>query len=190
MPSEIQELVGRCLNGDAGAIRQFVEQYQHVVYARCLRMLGNRHDAEDAMQETLLRAVRSLHHWDRDRPILPWVLTIAANRSRTALARRRDRPAPRAELPDVGEPSGDGNRDLAEELETALHELRDEYQAVFRMFYLQELSCLEIGRKLDVPEGTVKTWLHRARKELADRLRRRGVVADDGREKSRPSRSE
>jgi RNA polymerase sigma-70 factor (ECF subfamily) len=181
LPSEIQELVERCLNGEAGAIRKFVEQFQHVVYARCLRLLGDRHDAEDAMQETLLRAVRSLHHWDPERPILPWILTIAANRSRTALARRRDRPAVREILPEIVE-QADLSQDLGEELEAALLELRTEYQTVFRLFYLQERSCLEIGRSLGIPEGTVKTWLHRARKEIADRLKRRGVVADDGHE--------
>lgn len=180
MPSEIHDLVGRCLSGDAAAIRQFVEQFQHVVFARCLRMLGDRQDAEDAMQETLLRAVRSLHQWDHERPILPWVLTIAANRCRTALVRRRDRPAIRADLPEPALPPDDGSRDLGEELEAALRELRNEYQTVFRMFYVQEWSCVEIGRCLGVPEGTVKTWLHRARNEIADRLRRRGVVSDDG----------
>lgn len=179
MSSEIHELVGRCLTGDARAIRQFVEQFQHVVYARCVRMLGNRHDAEDAMQETLLRAVRSLHRWDSERPILPWVLTIAANRCRTALSRRRDRPA---ELPELAQRSSAGSRDLGEELEAAVQELRDEYQTVFRMFYLQEWNCIDIGHSLGVPDGTVKTWLHRARKEIADRLKRRGVVSDDGHE--------
>jgi len=179
LPSEIHELVGRCLSGDAGAIRQFVERFQQVVYARCLRMLGNRHDAEDAMQETLLRAVRSLHRWDRQRPILPWMMTIAANRCRTALSRRRDRPAEVTEL--VHQPVAGGS-ELAEELDAALRELRDEYQTVFRMFYLQECNCVDIAHCLGVPEGTVKTWLHRARKEIADRLRRRGIVSDDGHE--------
>ncbi|MFO1093988.1 MAG: RNA polymerase sigma factor [Planctomycetaceae bacterium] len=180
MPSDIQDLVERCLAGDPAAVREVVEQFQPVVFARCLRMLGDRQDAEDAMQETLLRVVRNLHQWDGDRPLLPWILTIAANRCRTALARRRDRPAVRAELPEPVQPAGQHGRDLGEELDAALLDLRDEYQTVFRLFYLQEWSCLDIGRSLGVPEGTVKTWLHRARNELADRLRRRGVVSDDG----------
>ena len=182
MPSDLQELVGRCLNGDAAAIRGFVEQLQHVVFARCLKMLGDRQEAEDATQETLLRAVRSLHHWDGDRPLLPWVMTIAANRCRTALTRRRDRPIVCAELPEPIDSSGNSGADLGEELERALLELREDYQIAFRLFYLQEWSCVDIGRSLGVPEGTIKTWLHRARKELADRLKRRGVVSDDGHE--------
>lgn len=182
MPSEIHELVGRCLNGDAAAVRQFVEQYQQVVYARCLRMLGNRHDAEDVTQETLLRIVRSLDHWDRDRPILPWILTVAVNRCRTALSRRRDRPAASADLAELVQHSPGDNPELGEELAAALNGLREEYQAAFRLFYLQEWNCMDIGRSLGVPEGTVKTWLYRARKEIADRLKRRGVVSDDGHE--------
>jgi RNA polymerase sigma-70 factor (ECF subfamily) len=182
LPSEIHELVRRCLNGDAAAIRQFVEQFQQVVYARCLRMLGNRHDAEDATQETLLRVIRSLDHWDRERPILPWILTVAVNRCRTALSRRRDRLVASADLVELVQQQGGGNPELGEELESALSELRDEYQTVFRMFYQQEWNCVDIGRCLGVPEGTVKTWLYRARKEVADRLKRRGVVSDDGHE--------
>jgi RNA polymerase sigma-70 factor (ECF subfamily) len=182
LPSEIHELVGRCLNGDAAAIRQFVDQYQQVVYARCLRMLGNRHDAEDATQETLLRIVRSLHHWDQQRPILPWILTVAVNRCRTALSRRRDRPVAGADLGELVQQQRGDNPDLGEELESALAALCDDYQAVFRMFYQQEWSCVDIGLCLGVPEGTVKTWLYRARREVADRLRRRGVVSDDGHE--------
>lgn len=182
MPSEIHERVERCLQGDAAAIRWFVEQFQQIVFARCLRMLGNRHDAEDATQETLLRAVRSLHHWDRQRPILPWILTIAVNRCRTFLARRRDRPVATTDLADQLPLRAVDSSELGEELESALVELRDEYQAAFRLFYQHEWSCIDIGQRLGVPEGTIKTWLFRARKELADRLRRRGVVSDDGHE--------
>lgn len=182
MPSEIHELVERCLQGDAAAIRRFVEQFQQIVFARCLRMLGNRHDAEDATQETLLRVVRSLDHWDRRRPILPWILTVAVNRCRTSLSRRRDRPVATTDLADQVPLRVADSSELGEELESALGELRDEYQAAFRLFYQQEWSCLDIGQRLGVPEGTVKTWLFRARKALADRLRRRGVVSDDGHE--------
>ena len=50
----------------------------------------------------------------------------------------------------------------------------------FVLFYQQDQSCLQIAEMLDCPEGTVKTWLHRARKELAETLKRRGVVTEDG----------
>ena len=87
-----------------------------------------------------------------------------------------------ARLADLVQQTPGDNPELGEELEAALNGLRDEYQAAFRLFYLQEWNCMEIGRSLGVPEGTVKTWLFRARKEIADRLKRRGVVSDDGHE--------
>lgn len=182
MPSEINDLVGRCLSGDAAAVGQFVEQFQQIVYARCVRLLGDRHDAEDATQETLLRALRSLHRWNPRRPLLPWLLAIASNRCRTMGAQRRQRPGTRAPLHDIPQPELSDGATLAEELQSAIDQLREDYQTVFHLFYRQELSCTEIGLLLGVPEGTVKTWLHRARRELADRLRRRGVVSEDGHE--------
>jgi len=66
--------------------------------------------------------------------------------------------------------------DVAEEVNIALEKLREEYRNCFVLFYVQELSCAQIGEILGCPQGTVKTWLHRARKELAGHLQRRGVV--------------
>jgi RNA polymerase sigma factor (sigma-70 family) len=70
--------------------------------------------------------------------------------------------------------------DLAEELQLGIAQLRPDYRACFVLFYQQELSIEEIARSLDCPTGTVKTWLHRARKELAEHLKHRGVVDEDG----------
>ena len=57
-----------------------------------------------------------------------------------------------------------------------LRRLRPDYRRCFELFYRDELSVAEVGQRLDVPQGTVKTWLHRARKELAEHLERRGVM--------------
>src|SRR5262245_26540427 len=79
-------------SGDPQAIRLLVERYQDVVFGLCFRMLGHRHDAEDTTQETFLRALRGIFGFDSARPIRPWLLEIAANRCRTALASRARRP--------------------------------------------------------------------------------------------------
>ena len=65
--------------------------------------------------------------------------------------------------------------DVAGELERALEKLRPEYRLVFSLFHEQHLPYDEIGAAIGRPVGTVKTWLHRARAELADHLSRRGV---------------
>ena len=122
MPNEFCGLVDRCLAGEQGAILELVEQYQGQVFGLCLRMVRHRQDAEDLTQESLVRALRSLGHWDRERPFLPWLMTIAGNRCRTLLARRMTRPAttPLVEaLPDTADDQEPARR-LAEELQLAL----------------------------------------------------------------------
>ena len=69
---------------------------------------------------------------------------------------------------------------LAEEVELALDGIRVEYCQAFRLFHEQQLSYSQIGEIMDCPLGTVKTWVHRARRELIDCLRRRGVVCEGG----------
>ena len=178
-----RELVERCLTGDREGLRAFVEQFQGWVFALCFRQLGHRQDAEDVAQETLARAVRHLGHWDGIRPLKPWILTIAVNRCRTHLSRKNTRartihaeidvPAPTTRL---------GEFDLAEELQLALQQLREEYRTCFLLFHQQELSLQEVARIMECPDGTIKTWLHRARRELAGLLRARGVVSEEGHE--------
>lgn len=175
---EISELVERCLAGDEAAVRKFVHRFERVVFALCLRMLRHHQDAEDAAQEALVRIIGNLHRWDQSRPLLPWMTAIAANRCRTVLAGRSRRPTPSPAVPETPAAEQAGRRELQEELQRAVDQLREEYRNVFELFYLQELSIAEISQLAGVPEGTVKTWLHRARGELAEILTRRGLAAE------------
>jgi RNA polymerase sigma factor (sigma-70 family) len=179
MPMDEPALVEALRAGDSQAPRLLIEQYQGVVFGLCYRMMNHRQDAEDVVQETFVRALRAIAGFDPRRPIRPWLLEIAANRCRTALARRGRRPnltiaEPAAELADARAGPADPD-DLAGEIERALSELRPEYRLVFVLFHEQNLSYDEIGRTVNRPIGTVKTWLHRARAELAESLSRRGV---------------
>ena len=174
-------LVERCRQGDSAGVREFLERFQGPVFGVCLRWLGHRQDAEDVTQETLVRAVRHLSHWDATRPLMPWVLTIAVNRCRTLAGKRNRRGVGLEHGETMAAPHQRlSTTDLGEELQLALAELRDEYRTCFVLFYQQEQSCQQIAEILNCPEGTVKTWLHRARKELAETLKRRGVVTEDG----------
>ncbi len=175
------ELAERCLAGDQAAIRAFVEHFQGLVFAICLRRLRNREDAEDVAQQTLVRAVRYLRHWDAKRPLKPWVLTIAINRCRTHLTQRNNQT--RALDPAIDRPAQEvrlGTLDLSEELQLALNQVREEYRTCFILFHQQELSISRVAEIMKCPEGTIKTWLHRARRELAALLIDRGVVTKDG----------
>lgn len=176
---DIRQLVERCLAGEDAAMLALVECFQHEVFGLCLRMLRNRHDAEDVTQETFVRAIRSLHRWDSEREFRPWLFAIAGNRCRTALANRARRPAPQSLVEDaLADDSVDrgGEQALVEEVNLALGGLREDYRRAFLLFHQQELSYAEIAAAMDCPVGTIKTWIHRARGELARRLRERGVV--------------
>jgi RNA polymerase sigma-70 factor (ECF subfamily) len=173
-------LVRRCLRGDDEAIRQLVGRFQGDVYGLCARLLHHRQDAEDVTQEVFLRVFRSLQTWDAARPLRPWVLGIAVNRCRTWLAQRSRRP----ELADylqevVAGPPPDDSAELLGEVRQATARLRVDYRTVFVMFHEQGLPYEDIARALSRPVGTIKTWLHRARLEVLDRLRQRGMIEEE-----------
>jgi RNA polymerase sigma-70 factor (ECF subfamily) len=175
---DLRELVRRCTSGDQLAMLALVERFRGQVFGLCYRMLGQRQDAEDAAQETFVRVLKNLHRWDSARDFEPWLLAIAGNRCRTALSSRKRRPMGEAMLELVADdtPDHQAGRDLGEEVQRALVGVRDEYRQAFVLFHQQELSYAEIAAAMEVPLGTIKTWVHRARKELIVELRRRGVV--------------
>lgn len=177
---DFRALVSRCVAGDQASMIALVERFQGQVFGLCYRMLGQRQDAEDAAQETFVRVLKNLHRWDPLRDFEPWLLAIAGNRCRTALAARKRRPNGETlpeHLPDRA-PDERSAQHLGEEMMLALEKVREEYRRAFLLFHEQQLSYDEIGLVLAVPLGTVKTWVHRARRELVEHLRRRGVVPE------------
>lgn len=179
MSAEDAILVRRCLKGDESAIQALVERYQSDIFGLCVRLLHHRQDAEDVTQEVFLRIFRSLKRWDSSRPFKPWAMGITVNRCRTWMTQRAKRP----ELADylhetVASPPADDEAELVREIQAAVHELRWEYRSVFVMFHERGMPYDEISEAIEKPIGTVKTWLHRARLEVLDRLRRRGMISE------------
>lgn len=181
MTTDEAALVGRCLRGDADAIQALVDRFQAEVYGLCVKLLSNRHDAEDVCQEVFLRIFRSLRRWDSTRPLKPWIMSIAINRCRTWMSQRSRRPELVDYLQDTApDRPADDSQELVREIEAALGDLREEYRTVFVLFHEQGQPYEDIADVLDRPVGTIKTWLHRARLEVLDRLRRRGMVPENG----------
>src|SRR5262245_61936312 len=179
MPMDDPAVVEALQAADRQAPRLLIERYQGVVFGLCYRMMGHRQDAEDVAQEAFLRAFRAIAGFDASRSLRPWLLEIAANRCRTALARRARRPPLSSNEP--VEERGDPRPGLADpdhragEVARGLQALRPEYRLVFVLYHEQNLSYEEIAQTVSRPVGTVKTWLHRARAQLAETLSRRGV---------------
>lgn len=179
MIAEDALLVRRCLRGDSQAMQLLIGRYQADVYNVCVRLLRHRHDAEDVTQEVFLRVFRSLDRWDSQRPLRPWILGIAVNRCRTWLSQRGRRPEAVDFLQEtvMARDSQEGPaQELLHEIREALESMRLEYRSVFVLFHEQGQGYDDIARALDRPVGTIKTWLHRARLEILEYLKRRGVV--------------
>jgi RNA polymerase sigma-70 factor (ECF subfamily) len=177
---ELKCLVRRCLDGQAVAQIDLVQRFQGPVFGFCMSMLRQRQDAEDCTQETLIRVLKNLHRWDSTRKFEPWLFTIAGNRCRTRLARRGRQPV----VHSLDVPVADDwelRRDaalLSEEVDLALEGLRSEYREVFTRFHRCQMSYEEISEAMGIPLGTVKTWVHRARRDIVARLLKRGVVEE------------
>jgi RNA polymerase sigma-70 factor (ECF subfamily) len=175
--------------GDKQAFARLVDLHKRVVHGLCFRLLRDAEESRDAAQETFARAYAALETYDAAQPFAPWILRIARNHCLDVL-RRRVPEAQRVELdadPDEGAPReladptaarGDDvieRRELAGALERAVSALPANYREVVHLFHVEHLSYKEIAATLDVPIGTVMTWLHRARSKLKDALTAAGT---------------
>jgi RNA polymerase sigma-70 factor, ECF subfamily len=171
-----QELtwVSEALKGDEEAFSHLVETYQSPVYNLCYRMLGDAVDAEDAAQETFLRAYKNIKRYDCQRSFSTWLLSIAAHHCIDQIRKRRYTTlsydeTPQLDPPDL-HPGPEGalviNEDQAK-VKALLARLNPQDRAAIIMRYWYEFSYEEIGEALSMTVSAVKSRLHRARIELA-----------------------
>lgn len=179
MAFDTTQLVTECLEGVPGAPTRLVHKFKDQVFGLCFRMLGQREDAEDATQETFIRVIRNLHRWDSTRRFEPWLFTIAGNRCRSKLLKRsKQKEIQLSEQIDCASRARPSNG-LFEEIRRAIEKLTPQHRDAFNLFHERQCSYQEIAERLSVPVGTIKTWVHRARKQVADTLRRRRTLEVD-----------
>ncbi len=161
-------------DGDEYAFTHLVEAYQRAVFNLCFRMLGNREDAEDASQETFLRAFRSLKRYDMNRPFSTWLLSIAAHHCIDLIRRRKMRIVSVEDLPwpDLPDPS----QAVEDSLVTAQERSRIQQllavlgatdRSIVILYYWYEFSYQEISETLHLTPSAIKSRLHRARQTMA-----------------------
>lgn len=161
-------------NGDSQAFSSLLEKYQKPVYNLCYRMLGNAEDAEDAAQETFLRAFKSLKRYDNSRPFSTWVLSIAAHYCIDQIRRQRQVTISIEDLvvPDVPDPAPGlenvlGKKEEQRRVRALLDKLEATDRAAVIMYYWYDFSYEEICQALSLSLSAVKSRLHRARRAMA-----------------------
>jgi RNA polymerase sigma-70 factor (ECF subfamily) len=160
----------------ADSFSRLVEAYQTSVYNLAYRMLGNRAEAEDAAQETFIRAYTRLDTYDPERKFSSWLLAIASHYCVDVLRKRRihymslDDLPPMVELamPPTTQPEQVVvSQQAASAVQGLLNTLSPAYRTPVILRYWYDMSYREIAETIGVSEGTVKTRLHRARAQLA-----------------------
>lgn len=168
-------LIARILEGDSRAFGELVRQYQHMVYTVCQRVLRNAQDAEEATQDSFVKAYQHLRGFSGSSKFSTWLFSIAY---RTAVSHGRRRRSDGASVDELAQhPMADAMRpgqagDVRRSLDRALAELAPEDAAVLSFYYLEELSVEEIVTVTGLGASNVKVKLHRGRKKLADTLDR------------------
>ena len=170
-----RELAQRAAQGDREAFGGLVESQQAGVYNVAYRMLGERRDAEDATQETFLRAFRAIRTLDPQRPPGAWLKKIAVNVCLNRLERRGTLTLDdEAAIPasDPGPESQTIEREQNRQVRLALLSLPPRFRAAIELRHFQELSYAEMAEALNRPVSDIKSDLFRARKLLAEILRK------------------
>ena len=176
-----RELARRALRGDAEAQRELVRRMTPLIWSLCRRSGLPPTEAEDVSQEVFISALDALPRFRGECRLSTWFSTLTLRRASDyyRATARRDIPSGGPSdghfpVPIESAPSPEANATAAQRADRvrcALERLAEPARSVLVAYYLGELPVLEIARMLDMPEGTVKTHLHRGRQTLRRQLR-------------------
>ncbi len=194
MPADEREILERIRAGDIDAVRDLFEQHRTRIYRVCLLYTDSTDDAKDVLQETFLRAYKSVRRFRGDSSFTTWLTRIAIN---ICLNLRRDRRSSeslesdkldvlRYRMPPsspIGPEEALRARELRERIAELVEKLPPRERMAFVLKHFEELKIREISQMMEISEGTVKSFLHRAVVTLREGLSRKGThpVAPDRR---------
>jgi len=179
-----QEVVARAREGREPAYRELIRRYERPVFSLIFRMVRDRELAEDLTQETFVKALNAVESYRPEFKFSSWIFKIANNAAIDHLRRRELQTlslegAPNAVTPEAIEATALQLRDRLEspleelearelggQIESAIARLRPEYRSCILLRHVEGRAYEEIAEILDLPLGTVKTYIHRARNEL------------------------
>ncbi|HXW08824.1 MAG TPA: sigma-70 family RNA polymerase sigma factor [Vicinamibacterales bacterium] len=176
---EIDEraLIDRCRTGDDSAFGELVDLYKDLVYGLIYRMVADRSTVDDLAQDVFLKVHRGLPYFRGEARLSTWIYRIVQNVCSHARSRRSPE-VPLASGPDGPPPREPGAADVAfadlelrDRLDKAMAQLPQRYRMLIAAHYLQGVQYEALAEALDIPLGTVKTHLYRAKRQLRELLR-------------------
>ncbi len=181
------DLVSRWKAGDTSAFESLIRRHESRVFGLLMRMLGSREEAQDVAQETFISLYRHGHRFRHDARFSTFVYRVAANaalnrrrtlgRKNARIARLQSRNAAGDDLPSTPRDpeAATYGVQVQKQVQQALLQLPADLRAATVLYDIEGLSYREIAAVLEIPEGTVKSRIHRARSALRDRLK--GLVS-------------
>ncbi len=180
MPAEEQKLIDAAIAGSSSAFEKLIQPLEGRIYAVALRMCGNREDAQDCMQESMIRIYRALSGFKGQSSFSTWVYRVTMNTCLDELRRRKARrstsldslldsgwsPADETDTPERHAIQSEQRRML----ERAIADLPEDMRAAVVLRDIQGLAYDEIAAALDVNVGTVKSRISRGRERLREKL--------------------
>lgn len=170
------ELIRQVQNGNSNAFRYLVARYQKLVIHITGRVIQNQEDLEDVCQEVFIKVFKNINRFKGDSKLSTWIASIAYNTSLDYLKKYRKRELDftdklKPENSDSGLSQGLERKDLHRYIREQIELLPLHYRSVVTLYHLEEFNYREIEEITGMPEGTVKSYLHRARQLLKDKLK-------------------
>ena len=180
----IKKRIKQVLKGDQNAFGEIVEMYKDKVFQISYRMLGNRHEAEDIVQEAFIRAYVNIQRYNLELKFSTWLYRITTNLCIDRIRKKKPDYYLDAEVKGTEGltmysqvpskttlPEDDvESLELQDTIQKEIMKLPEKYRSVIVLKYIEELSLKEISEILEMPLGTVKTRIHRGREALRKRL--------------------
>lgn len=185
-----EKLIQRAAKGDAAAFNELLGQHERRMYAVCLRMCGNREDAQDCLQEAMLRVYRAISGFKGQSSFSTWVYRVTMNACLDELRRKKNKPSASLDgLLDAGWSPADEsdtpekhamNSERRKLIRQTISELPEDMRSAVVLRDIQGFSYDEIARMLDISVGTIKSRISRGREKLREKFLNRSELFDNG----------